>query len=264
MICYHLTCGFRAQAENEHYRISVVATNTKGILEYWIICGDRGCASLRRGSQCGSTETSLMCWWQHGRSHPGSESSTGTIVSSCQHIFLQVSFLLGFDCYTKEFFFFFFTLEKNDDGMPAWQASGCLFKARVLVSFSTSHSYITLECNVPSDTAPNYTFLPRLLRSFFWPCCKSKEGKKKKKRKKRKKNGPPSRTAFYTRLISMLGCLNCLLEGWREIEQYPLALETSPIASHLFLCRVRTDLGTTPLRKLSPGRPGLGRSGQIN
>lgn len=161
-------------------------------------------------------------------------------------------------------FFFFFTLEKNDDGMPAWQASGCLFKARVLVSFSTSHSYITLECNVPSDTAPNYTFLPRLLRSFFWPCCKSKEGKKKKKRKKRKKNGPPSRTAFYTRLISMLGCLNCLLEGWREIEQYPLALETSPIASHLFLCRVRTDLGTTPLRKLSPGRPGLGRSGQIN
>lgn len=49
VICSNLTCGFRAQAENEHYRISVVATNTEGILEYWIIGGDQGCASSDEG-----------------------------------------------------------------------------------------------------------------------------------------------------------------------------------------------------------------------
>lgn len=146
MICYHLTCGFRAQAENEHYRISVVATNTKGILEYWIICGDRGCASLRRGSQCGSTETSLMCWWQHGRSHPGSESSTGTIVSSCQHIFLQVSFLLGFDCYTKEFFFSFSLWKKMTMACQPDKPADAFLKQEYLFLFP--HHIVTLHWSV--------------------------------------------------------------------------------------------------------------------
>lgn len=178
LICYNLTCGFRAQAENEHYRISVVATNTEGMLEYWIICGDSGCAS----SDEGHNMVPLRHWW---------------------------------------------CVDGNRE-------------AHILAQ--------SLE--------PYYTSLLRLFRSFL--ALLPKEGEKKK-------NGLLSRTAFYTRLISMLGCLNCLLEAWREIEQYPLASETSPVASHLFLCRAGTEFGTTPLRKPSRGRPGqVGQDKSIN
>ena len=59
LICYNLTCGFRAQAENEHFHISVVATNTEGMLEYLIICGDSGFAS----SDEDHNMVPLRHWW---------------------------------------------------------------------------------------------------------------------------------------------------------------------------------------------------------
>lgn len=142
---------------------------------------------------------------------------------------------------------------EEDNGQPA---SWSLLKSENLFPFP--HLVVTLHRSIMFfQIGPNYTLLT-LLMSFLallqW------EGRKKTR------NGPPSRTAFYTHLISMLGCLNCLLEGWREIEQYPLALETSPIASHLFLCRARTDLGATPLRKPSPlgGQVWVGQDKSIN
>lgn len=117
-ICYHLTCGFRAQAGNEHYHISVVATNTKGILRVLNYLRALGLCLFRQGSQCGSTETLLMCRWQQESSQTGSDSPSGAIPGfPCQHILTQ-TFL--YDCYSTTALWVFFPqyFGKCDNGTP--------------------------------------------------------------------------------------------------------------------------------------------------
>lgn len=161
MICYHLTCGFRAQAENEQYRISVVATNTMGILEFWIICGDRGSAS----SDEAHNVVPLRHWWQQGRSQPGSvfQWSKDFSMPTCFYVSI---FFLGWLLHQRGLFEFFLDWKTNKNVTMACQPNwpGHSFKVRVLTFLSTSH-YTGVKCSF--RYRPNYNFLLRLLRFFF-------------------------------------------------------------------------------------------------
>lgn len=123
------------------------------------------------------------------------------------------------------------------------------FKARKVIWFSSSYIYTTLECNVLASLVQLHSPYQNIWVRFGPVATEETEGKK---------NGSLSRTASYTLLINMLVCLNYLLEDWLEIEQYPQTLESSPKASHLFLCRVRTEpwRWATTIRKHSPGETG--------
>lgn len=64
-----------------------------------------------------------------------------------------------------------------------------------------------LPSSLPLEDFEPYCTLLSLFRSF------SALLQSERRRGVERKNGPLSKNVFYTRLISMLGCLNCLLEG---------------------------------------------------
>lgn len=151
----------------------------------------------------------------------------------------------------------------SDMLMAAGRLPCCLTAFQPSDCFNIANLFLHKTISSCDDCVPSHssliTLLPsHCLRPFCLVCNRREE--------RREEWAPPEWPFpfFIPKLISKLGCLNCLLEGWREIEQYPLALATSPTALHWFLCRVRTDLGTAPLWKRSPGRPDRGRSGEIN
>lgn len=84
-----------------------------------------------------------------------------------------------------------------------------------------------LECNAFTDRGPIWVSL----QIFSIPLGSAATGG----------SGTASSMCFYKRLISMQSCLNCLLEGWGWIKQYPLALDSGPFASHLFLYWVKME-----------------------
>lgn len=95
------------------------------------------------------------------------------------------------------------------------------------ISFSISYFASPLECNVFADRGPIWVSL----QIFSIPLGSAATGG----------SGTASSVCFYKRLISMQSCLNCLLEGWGWIKQYPLALDSGPFASHLFLYWVKME-----------------------